>query len=279
MACSIPDCGKPRYATTSTCYDHHLARPRCDVDGCNRLPVKASTECYVHRERQMVGPRKQCEFEGCDRRATWRGLCQPHGKQRSKGQPLKPLRERSYHPHCIFEGCDRPVCAGGLCATHYDQKRNGRELRPIPVDRRRTKRPRPDCKFDGCGRLARGYAGVNLYCKGHYSQLHAGHELRPLYQRKQAPGHVNRDGYRLISIGGRPIMEHRAVMERIVGRPLEPYENVHHLNGDKLDNRPENLELWVTKQPRGQRVEDLVQFVIEHYRPQLLRRLEQERGS
>lgn len=64
------------------------------------------------------------------------------------------------------------------------------------------------------------------------------------------------------------IYEHRLVVEQRIGRHLLPDENIHHLNGDRSDNRSENLELWVTKQPKGQRPRELVEWareILERY--------------
>jgi hypothetical protein len=56
------------------------------------------------------------------------------------------------------------------------------------------------------------------------------------------------------------IHEHRYLMSEKLGRPLRAGENIHHINGIRHDNRIENLELWTTQQPAGQRVDDKIEW-------------------
>lgn len=122
------------------------------------------------------------------------------------------------------------------------------------------------CKTDSCSQpVRRNRNGIGMgYCESHIDASRS---------RLRRPGskYTSRDGYVIVKLpDGRCVGEHRIVMEQHLGRPLERGETVHHINGVRDDNRLENLEVWFSPQPYGQRVADLLRYAVEHHRDALI---------
>jgi hypothetical protein len=186
------------------------------------------------------------------------------------GSPVRGERAET----CSVAGCSRDAKTRGWCHAHYQRWRAHGDVRAdVPL------RAVGECEVDGCDRkrFARGH------CSTHYKRLVTTGSARPEEPIRIVTGRGwANNGYWVVPVPvedrhlsrGEPwLAEHRLVVAKELGRALTDDENVHHRNGDRSDNRLDNLELWSTSQPRGQRVTDKVAHALEmlrRYRPELL---------
>lgn len=120
------------------------------------------------------------------------------------------------------------------------------------------------CEYSGCQKIAPAVP----YNKGKYCCTKCAYADRKLDRHANWTGgrSVDKRGYVRIKLqnGDRP-QEHRHVMEQTLGRKLEEWEHVHHIDGNPSNNKPENLEIWEVKpkmHPSGVRKLDAIKLAI-----------------
>ena len=226
-------CGRPRAGCGSsrTVGGRRQAGRVCEAADCERTVVRA--RALLAALPAAAAPRRGAARPGAGRlrrRGLRPGRRHPRlvpralpavAAGRATSAPTSRWRATSGTP-AASTGCERGRHSAELCRVHYRRQRlYGTPTGGGPVRR-----------GPGDGSISHGYWNV---------------PVRPEQQH-------------LVPDGRTKELEHRLVMAQVLGRPLRADEVVHHRNGDRLDNDPDNLELWTTAQPKGQRVSDQVEW-------------------
>lgn len=212
-----------------------------------------------------------CSIKECGRPLASKGYCATHYSRWRAGKPLDAPVQRYVRQGdvCSVEGCDRAPRALGLCITHMRRQQTHGTTEQVPHGNRKYAVGQT-CLVEGCDRQAASRG----YCMTHAARIWRTGETGPAEIRhRDGSGWDHAGGYRVVPTPDGDRLEHRVAMEQMIGRSLRDTEEVHHKNGIRHDNRPRNLELWAIPQPRGQRVRDLLEWIVETYPDEIRARL------
>lgn len=123
----------------------------------------------------------------------------------------------------------------------------------------------PSCRYHKTKTAICKVCSINKHSTKYGNCIACTNRLKPNYGK----GRYLKRGYVMVFQKGHPrsqgsgknyVFEHILVMEKHMGRYLEPDETIHHKNGVRHDNSIGNLELWVKPQPSGIRSKDAVEW-------------------
>jgi hypothetical protein len=284
--CSVKDCFKPVCAK-NLC-DKHYKRFQtyqsvdlptkkekvvCKVKECSRLQQSLQSDyCELHYNRlrrtgevgraEPLTIRNQdklaCLVEGCEEKAKTKLYCNRHYQRyQTKGDPgvaeLLKTPNGHYGDQCSVEGCRAIHKGHSYCSNHLKRWKKYGDPLLTAQDLIIVK-----CQEDNCQMMP-----IHSFtrCPLHFQDWKIKSKITEY-------GCVNSvSGYRIIRLakGGKRCLEHRLVMRQMIGRELESFEQVHHKDGDKINNHPSNLELWTRSHPSGQRASDLINWFLKYY--------------
>lgn len=206
-----------------------------------------------------------CSVEDCDNKKRAKGLCPKHLRRLQRHGDLTtvlPPHRRTPDGLCTVQGCNQKHRSNGYCNSHNKKFKKWGD--PNYVYTVAT----AFCSVDCCDKKVDSLGLCNTHA-GRFRRRGSAFGPFPRARAERWDIGGTDTKYKNYTVKNHPFLpdgvmaEHRYVMANMIGRPLMPHENVHHKNGLRHDNRPENLELWTVWQPPGQRVEDKIAWAVE----------------